>query len=598
MSTGKGRSHKKLVEEEITGVDIMPFAAHLAALNLTMQSPLERTDKTRIGTGNSLNLTLGGEVGSVANWLRAFGGDVLGVDVEEPLTKGEVFKLQPVDVVIMNPPFTRKESLTPGMKSIQWTFLGDQNYWAYFIPLADSLLKKNGRIAAVLPRDFFRGEYSRLVREYMFKNSTYSLKYVVKTTKDWAFSENALFRDFLIVAQKGNSKEKCAFIYLKKKLSEIGGREAINIPITARRVAEGEEYEDDEILVTWIDQSDLRSHWRDLGQYVIFNTAAGIKLTELFGDFMDKAGDKLPILQKHKNQIQVLRGLEPKSENSLNAIFVMRSIAKGRTGRSGLILVSEEEDIIKAFVKGNNTTFEIPKRSVCHGVKTASYLPKMDISKTSDWAILKNFDGFKEIQDRVGTTVDLKDVNRQSQDRMSHLLLSRRFDFTSPGTKALAFFSSEKILAGKAFWTFSLDGVNAKGMCVWLNSTITFIELLMSLTETRGSYIEITKEKLLEFHLPDSSTCDMNNLLSAFNETSDVEFPPLIDQFDNTPEARKIIDRAVLKTIGYNDKETEEILPELYRAMATELRSWKELMHQSMAKDKEPSSQLHLFGRE
>ncbi|GAH41818.1 unnamed protein product, partial [marine sediment metagenome] len=134
MLVGKGRSHKKLVEEDITGVDIMPFAAHLAALNLTMQSPLEPTDKTRIGTGNSLNLTPGDEVGNVAGWLRAFGGDVIGVDVNQPLTKGEVFKLQPVDVVIMNPPFTRKENLTPGMKSVQWSFLGDQNYWAYFIP--------------------------------------------------------------------------------------------------------------------------------------------------------------------------------------------------------------------------------------------------------------------------------------------------------------------------------------------------------------------------------------------------------------------------------------------------------------------------------
>jgi hypothetical protein len=57
-------------------------------------------------------------------------------------------------------------------------------------------------------------------------------------------------------------------------------------------------------------------------------------------------------------------------------------------------------------------------------------------------------------------------------------------------------------------------------------------------------------------------------------------------------------DRDVLKTIGYSDKDTEEILPELYKAMATELRSWKELMHQSSAKEKEPTPQLHLFAKE
>jgi hypothetical protein len=154
------------------------------------------------------------------------------------------------------------------------------------------------------------------------------------------------------------------------------------------------------------------------------------------------------------------------------------------------------------------------------------------------------------------------------------------------------------MLPGKAFWAFSLDELNAKGMCVWLNSTIALIELLMSFTETRGSFIEVTKEKLLEFHLPDPSICDMKGLLTAFNETSDIELPPIIEQFENPPETRRIIDRAVLNTIGYNDKEIKEILPSLYQAMATELRSWRELMHQTSAKKEEPTSQLHLFAKE
>jgi len=598
MLAGKGRPHKKLVEEEITGVDIMPFAAHLAALNLTMQSPLEPTDKTRIGTGNSLNLTPGEEVGDVARWLQAFGGDIMGVDVDQPLTKSEVFRLQPVDIVIMNPPFTRKEKLTPGMKSIQWAFLGDQNYWAYFIPLADSLLKKNGKIAAVVPRDFFRGEYSRLVREYLFSKDTYHLKYVVKTTKDWAFSENALFRDYLIVLQKDYTQDKCAFVYLKKKLSDITANDSTGIPITVRLLPQGKQYEDDSIFVTWKDQADIFTNWRDLGHFVVFNTAAGEKLTQFFYKVMDKAIGKVTTLASSKPPIQVLRGLEPLVENLLNAVFVMRAINKKRVGRSGLILTSEEKDNVKGIVKGTNMTFEIPRKALRKGVKTASYLPKIDIGDDSDFVILKNFHGFEEIQDKLTTSVDLKNINRQAHDRLSHLLFSRRFDFTSPGTKLLSFFSSDKALAGKAFWTLSFDETNSKAMCVWLNSSIAFIESLMSLTETRGSFIEITKEKLLEFHVPDLATCDTTNLLAAFEQIRHVEFPPLIEQFEDPPEARRIIDCAVLKTIGFSENEIEEILPGLYEAMATELRSWKELMHQSSAKEKEPTSQLHLFAKE
>ena len=108
----------------------------------------------------------------------------------------------------------------------------------------------------------------------------------------------------------------------------------------------------------------------------------------------------------------------------------------------------------------------------------------------------------------------------------------------------------------------------------------------------------ITEEQVHKLHVPNLNKSNMNILLKAFDQVRMVEFPPLFEQFENPPAARKIIDRAVLKTIGYSDKEIEEILPELYKAMATELRSWKELMHQSSVKEQEPTPQLHLFNQE
>jgi hypothetical protein len=221
------------------------------------------------------------------------------------------------------------------------------------------------------------------------------------------------------------------------------------------------------------------------------------------------------------------------------------------------------------------------------------------VGSISDLAVLKPFDGLQEIQNKLGIArVNFKDVANKAKDRMSHLLLARRFNFAAPGTKALAFFCSDKALGGKAFWTFSTDPTESKVLCLWLNSTLAFVESLLLQSETEGSFIEVTKEKLLEFHIPDLTTCDTSNLLAAFEQIRHVEFPPLIEQFESPPEARVIIDRAVLKTIGFSDNEIEEILPGLYKAMATELRSWKELMHQSSAKEKEPTPQLHLFAKE
>jgi len=600
MTMGKGRPHKKLVEEELTGVDIMPFAAHLAALNLTMQSPMDVTNRTRIGIGNSLHLAQGDEIGDVASWLRTFGGDVTGIDVEQPLTKGEVFKIEPANVVIMNPPFTRKERLTPQMKGIRFSSFGEQNYWAYFIALADSLLRKNGKIAAVLPRDFFRGEYSRRVRGYLFKEGAYSLRYVVKSTKEMAFSERAFFRDFLVVLQKGNTQPKCAFVYLKKRLSEISMREALGIPITVGLLDEGEKFEDEAMFVTWKDQAEISANWRDLGHLVAFNTIAGERLLQFYRDFTATAKEKLISLGDSKNPIvPLIRGFEHGGENLQSLLYITRPLVPRRLDRSNWTLVSDEGGVVTATMKQGKKTVEVPLQYLKRGVRTSAYMPRLDIGGCSDYVIVKPFPGFDEILEMFGVKpLDFVAMSKKAQKRFTHLVLNRRFNLTAPGTKALAFFSDEKVLPVGLHWSVLLDRQVSKAMCLWFNSIFYLIELLLLHTETGGSYMIITEGQARQLHIPNLSSCDINGLLQAFEQVRYMEFPPLVQQFENPPEARQIIDHAVLKVIGYTDKEISELLPDLYRAMATEMRSLQELMRRSTAKEKEPSLQLHLLPSE
>lgn len=499
----------------------------------------------------------------------------------------------------MNPPFTRKERLTNGMKGIGLSILGEQNYWAYFLPLADSFLHKNGKIAAVLPRDLFRGEYSKAVREYLFTDGRYSLRYVVKSLKDWAFSEKALFRDYLVVFQKGKTQKKCAFIYLKKKINDIGTREATGIPITVKQLQIGENFENEEVFVIWKDQQEIVDNWRDLGHMVAFNTHSGEYLEKIYHNAISKSGKKLVALKNYKPPIMILRGLEPNVENLLNLVFVVRPLHKNRAGHSALTLIAEDKTKITGRIKGWRINFEIPPIATKRGLKTASYVPRLNVDKISDVAILRSFDGIDDIQRDLGMAeVDFKDVARKAKSRFSRLLVSRRFDFTSPGTKALAFYSPNKLLPGKAFWNFKTDINTSKALCLWFNSTFSFMESLLLQTETRGSFIEITKEKLREFHVPNLTQFDINILLEAFERVQYIDLPPLYQQFDNPPEARRIIDHAVLKTIGYSDDEINKLLPGLYQAMAVEMQSWRELMHKSSAKEKEKRPQLSLLPEE
>jgi len=364
---GKARSHKLMVENELTGVDIMPFAAHLAALNLTLQSPGEVTNTTRIGTGNSLHLALGQEVSNVAQWMREFGREVTGLQVEQRAA----FKVRSIDTVIMNPPFTKKETLTLDMKGVGLNVFGEQNYWAYFVALADSLLKKGGRIAAVLPRDFFRGEYSRTVRRHLFEGGRYTLRYVLKTTKDFAFSERAYFRDFLVVLEKGATPDKCAQIYIKKRLDDLGLQDATSIADRVAQVEEGRRYEDDDVLVLWRDQDHIRTNWHDLGDLVVFNTDAGEFLLDFHRQAVARGRDKLVALGKATPHVPVRRGITPWVVNLLNFLFVVRPLTSKRTQRSRLILEEVGEAGIRARVKDTNLTFSVPSSSVRKGLKTA-----------------------------------------------------------------------------------------------------------------------------------------------------------------------------------------------------------------------------------
>jgi len=598
-AVGRGQSHRKMVEEEITGIDIMPFAAHLAALNLTMQSPKEVTNRTRIGIGSSLNMTPGNNVGSLSKWVKTFGGDITGVCISHPEEKGEAFELEPVDLVIMNPPFTRKERLTSQMKGVRFQSLGNQNYWAYFVAFADSILKDRGKIAAVLPRDFFRGQYSRLMREYLFKDRRFSIRYIVKSVRDWAFSENALFRDFLLILEKDNSEKKCCLVYIKRSVSDIGLEDANHIAQSVRLTKENETFEDDSFTVSWVNQNEILSNWQDLGHLVVFNTRSGDSLIRFYEDALLRAGDRLTSLKKQEFQGQILRGLEPTVENLLDLVFVVRPLCERRVGHSSLIVSGVKENEISAIVKKMNIPLRIPKHAVKLGLKTAAYLNKLDVQDISDFAILKPFDGIEKAQTVLGIEeIDFRNISERANDRLAHVLVSRRFDFTSPGTRAVSFFSSEKLLPGKAFWALPSNLNHSKILCIWLNSTFSLIESLLSHTETRGSFIELTKEKLLEFHIPDVNTCDTKYLLDAFEQIRNDELPPLVQQFDHLPESRLIIDRAVLKTIGYDDTEIDELLPDLYAGMAVEMRTLLELMHKSVSKERVPDLQLHLIPKD
>lgn len=218
--------HRRFVEEDLTGVDIMPFSSHLAAVHLALQAPLYQTDNLRIIIKDSTALIPGNEVSAAREVLKEafknrklehFDGETLSPKESTALSgslslgpTSAPVKLGTVDVVIMNPPFTRHERLTEKYKArlerrfepYKRYFHGQLSFHGFFMFLADRFLNDGGTLALVLPATTLRLRGAAGARQMLVDK--YSVDYIITTFQRAAFSEDAEFREVLLLARKTN----------------------------------------------------------------------------------------------------------------------------------------------------------------------------------------------------------------------------------------------------------------------------------------------------------------------------------------------------------------------------------------------------------
>ncbi len=173
--------------EALHGNDAVPFTAQLTAMNLALRGPLVPPPPIHVTAGDGFQ-----------------------VQVQTPSSASDV---PVVDVVLMNPPFTRHERIAPEFsQAIQdrLTKEGYGNYIAgkmslqhFFLFHADSFLAPGGRLAFVLPANTFNIDLSeKLIRFLMDKR--YHVDYLVAVnSRTGAFSEDCNYKEYLFVATKG-----------------------------------------------------------------------------------------------------------------------------------------------------------------------------------------------------------------------------------------------------------------------------------------------------------------------------------------------------------------------------------------------------------
>lgn len=588
--------HKKFIEQDITGIDLMPFAAHISTINLTMQNIEETTNQVRLATRDSLELARGlkSSVFSGAMDIQSYNesiqGDLFKLQIFEqkkitkgalsPDGRGEGFKLKLNDVCIMNPPFSDREKMPKYMqeKLTANVKLNEHcgnliNLWGYFLVLGDFLLKDNGILGAVIPINFARGKATEKIRDYILTNHT--IKYIIKSVADMAFSEGASFKDILLVTEKRKStkEDKTKIVFVKNSIKDIKSE---RIQKYTETIIHNDFLINEDLDIFSITRDDLLNSKSNLMHILWandFNSYKAIK--EYSRTLKNKKLKDFP--EDFVNDCYNSSGYK----GLIEATFITNPINEpSRIERAFMILTEKNKSKLVIRLRKSNLTFKVPIANIKKGFRTLTGYRSFNIGNEHDYFIYKKFSELSEILllSKVDKSIinNWREVEKRSKDKYVNLILARRFRMNSLNTSFLSFYSDEKIISADVFKIIpKITKQNAKILCLFFNSIVNIIQMLTNREATTGGYGTIRETDLLEFKIIDYENLSIDDkefLLGVFDNLKNVKFPSIVEQIENRFDGRIELDKAILQVLGYKKGEINKLLPMLYEVVIKELK--------------------------
>jgi len=615
------QDHIQFLEKDLTGIDIMPFAAHLAAVHLSLQAPLYETQRVRLAVWDSTEPTVrpGKVIPALSRELRkAYANPKLDVFTDESARSqfresayikkgsvtaegvgGDAIPLEKVDVVIMNPPFTRQErlpdeykkNLTNRFKRYSDVLTGQMGLHGYFLLLADLFLKEGGRLAFVLPATVLRLQSMEGIRKFLATN--YKIEYIVTTDQRSAFSEAARFREILIIAtktKKSYSSSKCLFVNLKRIPVDAADSDFFADEVVSSK-ATNQELNDSDLSTIFVSQNELKkttTNW--------FGKIATQTPESFLDIFSEQAAQKLSVLKTYleHRKGKIVRGIEHWTGRpvSVSSSFILSSERHALKRDDRWILQEIREDVIIVRDKLVDIEIVVPKKVLTPALRRPSGLQSIDVSDEVDYAVISRFTGDNQffikslVKKGENISTFVKKWRNYLESRKTNLTVSRRFDLSAPSTVAMAFYSEEFVSPCKMLWAIQdLKPVEAKILALWFNSTFNICQILARRAETRGAFMGLDQYILQQFLVLNPTTLtklQKNQLVKFFDMNAKTKLPSIISQLKTTSPFRKALDLAILEALeikgNYN-----KILDSTYSTAAQQITTLASLMKEGRA---------------
>jgi hypothetical protein len=587
--------HKRFVEQDLLGVDVMPFAANVAACNLALQSPEYTTNKLKVAIWDSTDLAPKKVIPSLAHLKFVLTGQQNLVPYQETEKKykgiakigkeqSEDIRLEYYDAVIMNPPFTRQERIPKEYKNhlvdrfekYSEYLRGQMSYYAYFILLADKFLKPYGKMALVLPASFLRTQSTDGIRKMLIEK--YRICYIITRIGQLNFSDATWKREILFVATKKEENEekisrKTKFVAIPSLPSTSS--EAKKMSMEIKRLDEGEESELG-IAYQFVDSDDLK---RDLDWFRFITSFQGeedaweavlsvFNKLESFGSIYD-----LPSVIK--------RGIETRGDVPVQPFLVPRNENRAIRKEDVWIASSENEKGLTVQNKEvPSLKITIPPTRYKKGLRTTAGNTQMNLYDETDYVVTGNFSDSERFffGERKLLIEELPNFKKYVTERMGNIIIQRRFPIKAPGTIHLCYYSPVPVTSIGTTWVGNLPEDDAKILCLWFNSSFHLVQLLSERIE--DVWLDVHKYKLQDLLVLNPKKLNAETrkrLVKTFNSLESTIFPSLVLQYEGQLEEKRKMDEAILRAFDVDEKTGEKLLTTIYASIKAYFESLKSI---------------------
>ncbi|MEO9295345.1 MAG: N-6 DNA methylase [Nitrososphaera sp.] len=227
MTGGLGETYHKQILEQIYGIDINQFPAHLSVINLAIQNPRAKIDKVNVIVSDFFNIK--------PKQSTLFGFRSMDTSGQET----EVYALPSFDTVIANPPYIRQELLgkeekerikntietdytklsvgTNAKKTSNVVLDKQSDIYIYFFIHALSMLNDNGMLGFIASNKWLEVGYGEPFQEFLLTNCR--IKYIIEF--DRAIFPDAEVNTAIVILQKARILDPSyatKFVRFKRKI--------------------------------------------------------------------------------------------------------------------------------------------------------------------------------------------------------------------------------------------------------------------------------------------------------------------------------------------------------------------------------------------